>query len=136
MGILDDITGKLGGLTGGLDAKGKLLGGVMEMFSGRESGGLQGLIGSFQQKGMGDIVSSWVGRGENKPISPDQVREGLGNDKVRDLAAKAGVSEDEAAGHLSSHLPDFVDKLTPDGNVQEGGWMEKGMEFIKGRFSR
>jgi uncharacterized protein YidB (DUF937 family) len=136
MGIMDTIGGKLGGLTEGLDTKGKLLHGVMEMFSGQGSGGLQGLIGSFQQRGMGDIVSSWVGRDENKPVSPDQVRDGLGNDRVRDLAAKAGVSEDEAADHLSRHLPDFVDKMTPDGNVQEGGWMEKGMEFIKGRFSR
>lgn len=83
---------------------------------------------------MGDIVSSWVGRGENKSISPEQVKEGLGSDRVRTLAARAGVSEDEAAGHLSRQLPDFIDKLTPDGTVPEGGWMDKGMELLKGRF--
>jgi uncharacterized protein YidB (DUF937 family) len=133
MGLLDDITSKLGsqGLGGG-----SLLSGVMEMFSGRESGGLQGLINSFQQKGLGDIVSSWVSRGENRSISPEQVKEGLGSDKVRDLAARTGVSEDEAANQLSQHLPEFVDKMTPEGHVPESGWLDKGMEFLKGRFSR
>ncbi|SNB46251.1 YidB family protein [Geobacter sp. DSM 9736] len=137
MGIVDDITGKLGmGKQGSESKEGSLLSGVMEMFSGRESGGLQGLISSFQQRGLGDIVSSWVSRGENRPISPDQVKEGMGRDRVQQLAARAGVSEDEAAGDLSRHLPDFVDRMTPDGNVPQSGWMEKGMEFLKGRFSR
>ncbi|WP_243688558.1 YidB family protein [Geotalea toluenoxydans] len=130
MGIVDTITSKLGGQSQASDGKaGSILSGVMEMFSARESGGLQELISSFQQRGLGDVVSSWVGRGENKPISPDQVREGLGNDRVRDLAAKAGVSEDETARHLSSHLPDFVDKMTPDGQVPQGDGWKKGWSF-------
>lgn len=137
MGILDNIGSKLGGQSEGQDPKGgSLLSGVMEMFSGRDSGGLHGLVNSFHQKGLGDIVSSWVGREENKPISPDQVKEGLGSDRVSQLASRAGMSEDEAANRLSQHLPDFVDKMTPDGHVPEGGWVEKGMEFLKGRFSR
>src|SRR3954453_11936525 len=102
MGFLDNITSKLGGQHEGQQTKaGSLLTGVMEMFSNRESGGLQGLINSFQQKGLGDIVSSWVSPGENKPISPEQVKEGIGSDRVRDIAARSGVSEDEAANQLS-----------------------------------
>lgn len=136
MGIVDTITSKLGSQGQGSQSKeGSVLSGIMEMFSGREAGGLQGLISSFHQRGLGDIASSWVSKGQNKPISPDQVKEGLGTDRIKAVAAKAGVSEDEAAGHLSRHLPDFVDRLTPDGTVPEGGWMEKGMEFLKGRFS-
>lgn len=135
MGMLDNLTGKLGGqFQGGNGKEGSILSSMMELFSG--TGGLQGLIASFQQKGLGDIVSSWVSRGENRPISPQQVTEGIGSDRVRQVATKAGVSEDEAAQSLSRHLPDFVDKLTPDGNVPEGGWMEKGTEFLKARFMR
>ena len=137
MGLLDNLTTKFGGQDQGAQNKGgSLLSGVMEMFSGRESGGLQGLINSFQQKGLGDIASSWVSRGENKPIAPDQVKEGLGRDRVRELAARTGISEDEAANQLSQHLPEMVDKLTPDGNVPESGWLDKGMDFLKDRFSR
>lgn len=135
MGLMDTLTSKLGNQSESSDQKsGSLLSGVMEMFSSGESGGIQGLINSFQQKGLGDIVSSWVSRGENRSISPDQLKEGLGSDKVRDLAAKSGMSEDEAATQLSRYLPDFVDKITPDGTIPEGGWLDKGMDFLKGTF--
>lgn len=133
MGILDEIKGKVGMQGEGQDSKtSSLLSGVMEMFSG--GGGLHGMIQSFQQKGLGDIVSSWISTGENKPISPDQVREGLGQQRVQQLAGKAGVSQEEASSRLSQHLPGFVDKLTPEGKVPEGGLMEKGMELLKGKF--
>lgn len=135
MGILDDITSTIGSRNEGIDQRrGSLLSGVMEMFSSRESGGMQGIINSFQQKGLGDIVSSWVSPGENKSISSEQVKEALGRDRVRDLASKAGISEDEAAMRLSSELPEFVDKMTPEGNVPESGWLDKGMDFLKGKF--
>lgn len=134
MGILGDITSKIGGQ--GEDAKNtSLLSGVMEMFSSRETGGLQGLVQSFQQKGLGSIVSSWISTGPNQPISAAQVTEGLGQDNVQRLAAKAGVPQDEAASRLSQHLPGFIDKLTPQGTVPEGGIFEKGMEILKGRLS-
>ncbi|GFO68113.1 hypothetical protein GMLC_16920 [Geomonas limicola] len=137
MGIMDEFKEKLGTLQGqGTQSKGgSLLSGVIEMFSGQSAGGLQGLVSLFQQRGLGDKVSSWVSPGENQPISPEEVKQGLGEDRVRDLAGRSGISEDEAATHLSQHLPDFVDQMTPDGKVPEGGgWLQKGMEFLKERF--
>src|SRR5690242_5710476 len=85
MGIMDDVKGKLCSLQGSDSKGGSLLSGVMEMFSGQGSGGLQGLVNLFHQRGLGDKVSSWVSRGENQAISPEEVKQGLGNDKVRDL---------------------------------------------------
>jgi uncharacterized protein YidB (DUF937 family) len=38
-----------------------------------QSGGLQGLAGKFSQSGQGDAFSSWVGMGENQPVSGDQI---------------------------------------------------------------
>lgn len=133
MGMLDKMTGSFGEqLKSGNGKEGSILSSAMDLFSG--AGGLHGLINSFQQKGLGDIVSSWVSRGENRSITPQQVKEGIGSDRVSQVAAKAGVSEDEAAQTLSRHLPDFIDKMTPEGNVPEGGWMEKGKELLKARF--
>lgn len=135
MGIMDEVKERLGGAPAAESKGGSLLSGVMEMFSGQGSGGLQGLVHLFQQRGLGDKVSSWVSRGENQAISPEEVKQGLGPDKVRDLASRSGMSEDEAATHLSQHLPDFVDKMTPEGQIPEGGsWLQKGMEFLKERF--
>ena len=31
------------------------------------------LIQGFQKQGMGDATSSWIGTGENMPVTPDQV---------------------------------------------------------------
>ncbi|MBT1072897.1 YidB family protein [Pelotalea chapellei] len=135
MGIMDEVTSRLGGQQQGSDNKTtSLLGGVMEMFSDPQSGGLQGLVQSFQQKGLGGIVSSWVGTGQNQAISPDQIREGLGSERLQNLADKAGIPQEEVTSKLSEHLPGFVDKLTPNGSVpEEGGMLSKAMDMLKGR---
>ncbi|RNC73257.1 MAG: DUF937 domain-containing protein [Desulfuromonadales bacterium] len=134
MGLFDEIAGKAKEMLGGAGGETSgLLKGVMEMLGSGQAGGLQGLVQSFQQKGLGDIISSWVGTGQNLPISPDQMKEGLGSDLIQNLAAKAGVSPEEASAKLAEHLPGFIDKLTPDGTIPEGGLLEKGLEFLKGK---
>jgi uncharacterized protein YidB (DUF937 family) len=137
MGMFDDLTGKaeeMLGKSGGQNSG--LLKGVMAMLQDKQTGGLNGLIESFKQKGLGNLISSWVGTGENAPISPDQVKEGMGSERLEKVAAQAGMSSDEAASKLSEHLPNVVDKLTPEGKVPEGGLLDKGLEMLKGKFSR
>jgi uncharacterized protein YidB (DUF937 family) len=134
MGFMDDIKGKaeeMMGQSGGQHVG--LLKGVMEMLQDKQNGGLNGLIESFRQKGLGDVISSWIGTGQNQPISPDQVKEGMGRERLEQVAAKAGMSTDEAAAKLSEHLPNVVDKLTPEGKVPEGGMLDKGLELLKSR---
>ena len=136
MGIFDDVVGKVLGKTGESGKEGSgLVKGVLEMLTDKESGGLSGLVQSFQEKGLGGIISSWIGTGQNAPITSEQIKEVLGNDRIQNLAAKAGISTDEVAAKLSEQLPNVVDKVTPDGVVPEGGLLNKGMDFIKGRFS-
>ncbi|BCS52547.1 YidB family protein [Geobacter sp. SVR] len=134
MGILDEITKKLGGHRQGEEGTNtQLLSGVMEMFSG-SSGGLGGLLRMFQERGLGEIVSSWIGTGRNLPISPDQIREGFGSEKIQTLATRLGVPQEEITSRLSQHLPGFVDKLTPNGEIPEGGGLQKAVELLKSRF--
>jgi uncharacterized protein YidB (DUF937 family) len=97
-----------------------LVTGVLKMIQSHP-GGLQGLVKSFQEKGMGDLVSAWVSTGPNPPATTDQVNEVLGNDKVEQMAAEAGVSRDTATSAIAQLLPTVVDKLTPDGHVPEHG---------------
>jgi len=86
-----------------------------------EHGGLQGLMEKFQQGGLGDVLSSWVGKGENLPITGEQLSSVLGSDAVQNLASKFGVNPTELAGQLSSVLPGLVDHLTPDGQAPAAG---------------
>ncbi len=83
------------------------------------SGGISGLVDKFTQSGLGDIAASWVGKGENKPVSAAQLVEALGEEKVAELAQEAGIPEDKGAEALSQILPAVVDKMTPDGEVPE-----------------
>jgi uncharacterized protein YidB (DUF937 family) len=134
MGFMDDIKGKAEGMLGeGGGQHAGLIKGIMEMLQDRQSGGLNGLIESFRQKGLGNVISSWIGTGQNQPISPDQVKEGMGPQRMEQVASKAGMSTDEAAAKLSEHLPNVVDKLTPEGKVPEGGMMEQGIEMLKSK---
>jgi len=73
-----------------------------------------------------DIVSSWVGTGENKPISSDTVTNVLGSDAVSQIAQKAGLSGDQVSGMLATVLPHLVNHATPDGQVPADGKLDVG----------
>jgi uncharacterized protein YidB (DUF937 family) len=79
--------------------------------------GLGGLIDQFQKKGLGDVIDSWVNRGTNKDVAPDQVSVALGGDVVDQLAQRTGLSRDQVVTELARMLPNVVDKLTPDGRL-------------------
>ena len=128
MGILDDIAGQTLGSGG---AKNNLLGEVMGLLGNQQTNGLTGLIQQFAGKGLGDIVNSWVGTGQNLPISPQQIQHGLGSDVIGTLASKAGLSTSQVASHLSELLPQVVDKLTPNGRISQEDIVSKGMNLLK-----
>ena len=97
-----------------------------------QPGGLSGLLQQFHDKGLGGLVSSWVSTGQNLPISADQIQHVLGSEQVKELAARAGISPDSVSSHLSQLLPVLVDKLTPNGQVPQGGsLLEEGMGMLK-----
>jgi uncharacterized protein YidB (DUF937 family) len=120
MGLFDELAGKAFGMLGGSgDAKSGLLDGIMETVASSGSGGLSGLLQSFKDKGLGEAVSSWVGTGDNLPVSSEQIRNVLGNETIQNLASKFGISTDEISSMLAQHLPGAVDNLTPDGTIPE-----------------
>ncbi len=134
MGLLDSVLGAVmggaqpqagasSGLGGGLGGNlGALLPVITSMLAnGSQQGGLGGLMEKFNQAGMGDVIGSWVGKGENMPISADQLSSVLGSGAIGDIAAKLGMSQGEAGGALAQMLPGIIDQLTPHGNAPAGG---------------
>jgi uncharacterized protein YidB (DUF937 family) len=104
----------------------------MQMINNPQSGGLGGLLQSFQQGGLGDVVNSWVSTGQNLPISPEQIQSVLGGGKLQEIAAQLGVSTEQASGSLADLLPQVVDKLTPNGQVPESGdLLAQGLDMLK-----
>jgi uncharacterized protein YidB (DUF937 family) len=84
-------------------------------------GGLGGLLQSLQQGGLGHVVQSWIGSGQNLPVSADQLRNSLPADWLARLSQLTGLSHSEAAQQLSAVLPQIVDHLTPNGQLPQGG---------------
>jgi uncharacterized protein YidB (DUF937 family) len=136
MGFLDDLVGKVTGAIKGSEGQGGLVEGVLGLLTNQETGGLGGLMQSFNQQGLGDIISSWVGTGDNAPITPEQIQEVLGGDVIQQLAEKSGVSIDAAKAQLAELLPSLIDKVTPEGKIPEGGLLDKGQELLRGIFSQ
>ena len=79
--------------------------------------GLGGLVDKLQKGGLGNLINSWVGPGQNQPVSPNQLGPALGPDIIKTLAQRSGLSEEELTRQLSQVLPGLVDKLTPNGRL-------------------
>ena len=135
MSFLEDMAGKeLSSMMSG--SSNPLLATVMQMIN-TQPGGLSGLVQQFHDKGLGSLVSSWVGTGQNLPISADQLQHVLGSDQIKELAAKAGISPETASSHLSQLLPMLIDHLTPNGQVaatspSTSSVLEEGLDMLKG----
>ena len=81
------------------------------------AGGLGGLVDSFRKAGLGDKADSWVGTGENAPVSETEVDKGVGGDVIDELAKQTGLSREELLKRLASVLPNVVDHMTPAGRL-------------------
>jgi uncharacterized protein YidB (DUF937 family) len=106
--------GMFDGLIGGIVGAGmvSVVNDILE-----KHGGVQGVVGEFEKNGLGTTVKSWVGRGPNQPVTPDQVHKVLGPELLQRLSEKSGLSVQDLTEKLSQVLPHAVDHLTPDGAV-------------------
>ncbi len=127
MGIFDSITGAFGGKAGGAQENQGLMDAIGGLLGGSGGAGLQGLVDSFTKNGLGDTIKSWIGTGENQPVSADQVKTALGNEQIQQIAGKLGVSNEEASNGLASMLPKIIDKLTPDGKMPDVSSLQGGL---------
>jgi len=125
MGLLDGLLGSvMGGMMGGGSSAQGTQGGnpmiQMALQMLQQNGGIEGLLAKFQQAGMGQQAQSWIGTGQNMPISPDALSQIFGHGQLGQIAQQMGISPEEAAGGLSQALPHVVDQMTPGGEIPEG----------------
>lgn len=116
MGILGNLLGGLVGNFMGGGMKGQIAQVLVNQVMNSEKG-VGGILEQFNANGMGDIVSSWLGTGENKEISAGQVEQGLGIDFIKNIAAEAKTDEGSVSNELTSLLPGLIDKLSPTGDL-------------------
>lgn len=132
MGFLDELTkGVMEKFLGGGEQQKSLMDLATNLLTNRESGGLAGLTQLFQSKGMGDIISSWIGTGQNESITADQISSVFGSEQIQQFAQKLGFSGEDISKGLASVLPQIIDHLTPHGQVPEQGSLEQQLAALK-----
>ncbi len=132
-GGLGDLLGGIlgGGARGGSLGAGSLGGNpllrmLLPLVAGMlMNGGLQKILGRLQQSGKGEKGQSWVSSGPNEPVGAADIKEALGDDELKRIAQKLGVSEDEAAEAVAQVLPDVVDQATPDGELPDDDELDR-----------
>ncbi|MCB1060293.1 MAG: DUF937 domain-containing protein [Calditrichaeota bacterium] len=110
---------------------GGLAGSVLGMIQ-NDSGGVGGLVEQFAKNGMGDIAKSWVGSGNNLPVNGDQLMQVFGEQKLGAMAEQSGMNLQKFLPILVAALPMIIDKLTPDGEVNDksNNMLQQGMGLL------
>ena len=102
----------------------------MDYINSPQVGGLSGLAQMFHNQGLGGIVSSWIGTGQNLPISQDQLQSVLHGEAFENVAAKAGLDPSQLTSMMTQLLPHVVDKLTPNGQMPDPGALAQMMKGL------
>jgi uncharacterized protein YidB (DUF937 family) len=113
MGLFDSLKDAAEGAIAGGAGSGE---GVVGKLLGMGGSELPGLLEKLNAGGVGDIAKSWVAKGQNQPITPDQVKKSL-PEQVAGIAKQLNISHDDAAAMIAKYLPTIIDKVTPDGLV-------------------
>jgi uncharacterized protein YidB (DUF937 family) len=105
MGILDSLENSPHS-SGARAARGRRASGCVERGSRQwQPGRVECNRCQLRQAGFGDQVRSWIGDGQNVPITAEQLQQVLGSDVVRQLAARFNIPVDQLSQVLAQALP-------------------------------
>ena len=95
------------------------LGKLWKQLTENVGGGMSGALDKLKKSSIGEQVQSWIGKGENKPVNAEQMTQAIGQERMEQIAKKAGTTPEQAAQAMAEKLPGMVDKMTPDGHVPD-----------------
>lgn len=129
-GRFNQLTGLLGG-SGATAFSGEahpaLLTAVAELLTNSQGAGLAGLVRTFEQQGLGSIVASWIGTGANQAISPEQLTQVLGAERIQAIASKLGIAPETVTSQLTTVLPQIINHVTPAGSVPHASAVQEAL---------
>jgi uncharacterized protein YidB (DUF937 family) len=124
---IEDIVSKMGGQQGAMHQ-------MEDLFGGK---GMQGIVSRMTDAGMGEQVQSWIGTGENKPISAEQIKQVVDPAALQRMSEKTGMQPDQICDHVAQVLPKLMDQATPQGQMPTGeSAMTRGKNALKGMMHR
>lgn len=80
---------------------------------------IAGMIGQLQGQGGGlaELLGSWLGDGDNAPVSADQMRNILGGDKIAAAAQQLGADEGALLSGLQDAIPEMINQASSGGSL-------------------
>jgi len=131
MGLLDDVLGMAGmGNAAQSQQQAGALSMILNYINSPEVGGITGLQKMFQEKGLGNIVSSWISTGQNLPVSADQLQNVLHGSALQNMASKSGMDMSQLTSIFSQLMPHAVDKMTPNGQIPDSNALSQMMKGL------
>jgi uncharacterized protein YidB (DUF937 family) len=130
MGLLDEVLAMAGSTGAQQGTHATALTAIMGYINSPQVGGLAGLQSMFQQGGLGHILSSWVGNGQNLPVSASQLQNVLHGGALQQAAEKAGIDPTQLTGMMSTLMPHLVDKLSPNGQLPDASALQKMLQGL------
>ncbi|MDI1462403.1 YidB family protein [Catellatospora sp. KI3] len=105
----------------------KLVQGLLGQLSGGKGGApnMAGLMDQLDKAGLGQQAQSWVGTGQNEPVTGAQLQQALGGGMLEQAAADAGTTPRQAADDLAKVLPGLIDQATPNGQMPDPQQMQQ-----------
>ena len=98
-------------------------------------------IGSLVEKkqgssgGLGDIVQSWLGDGDNAAISASQLQEVIDTDRLQQSASQLGIDQNSMLEMLAGAVPQMVDNGSQGGSLLDSlGGIDGLASLAKGFF--
>lgn len=126
MSFLDELVGSLGNGQG----QGNKLGQLQAIWNWvQEQGGIEVLLHKFQQGGLGEVLGSWIGTGNNQPVGGNDIQSAFGQGELQSLADKLGTDVQGASGTLAVLLPQLIDKMSPQGQMDEQTLHDKQLDL-------
>lgn len=136
MGFFDGLAKGIGQILGGGEQQNSIVELASSLLSDTGSGGLSGLADQFKNKGLGDVISSWIGTGENQAITAEQIQAVMGNEQIQQFAEKLGFSSEDISNGLAAVLPRIIDVLTPNGSVPEQNSLDQQLAALKDKLMK
>lgn len=96
-----------------------MLDALSSLTGGQNVPDLGNLVEKAKQAGMGAEVSSWLGDGENSPVSSEQIKVLFGEDRLAEAATRVGIDSNTVALRLSVTVPNLIDTASTGGSITE-----------------
>ena len=137
MGILDSILNEVtnasskGSSNDSISNIAKVLMSSNNSSNERSGTALDLIMQGMKNQGLQDKLSSWIGTGSNESISENEITNVLGEEMIGKLSKETNLDNEELVKQLTAILPVVVDKLTPEGQLEEGGILSIGINLLK-----